>query len=156
MKSITLLLLVGFGIFVFYGNAYAEDGKSYNGSYCDNYYGSQAGDFSHQIDGIKNNASAGRYISCPVLVDQVGNIEGTDTVALYYTGTGTVSCALFSQNANGSTRQSRTGSRANSGWFFIPNITSDDYWGSYSMYCYLPPQGVLNTIWLGEKNVLSK
>ncbi|ADJ28217.1 hypothetical protein [Nitrosococcus watsonii] len=153
MKSIKLIILLAcFGSFALYGNAYAIDGKSYNGSYCTHYYGAQAGDFSYQVDGIKNNANAGRYISCPVLVDQVGNIEGTDKAVLYYTGTGMVSCVLYSQNADGSTRQSRTGSRTNSGWLSIPNITSDDYWGSYSMYCYLPPQGVLNTIWIGEKN----
>ncbi|ABA58292.1 hypothetical protein Noc_1824 [Nitrosococcus oceani ATCC 19707] len=153
MKSITLLLLVGLGGFVLYGNAYALNAHAYNGSYCDNYHGAEVGDFTRGFNGIKNNANAGRYISCPVLVDESGNIDGTDKVALYYTGTGTVSCVLFSQNADGSTRQSRTASRTNSGWLSIPNITDDDYWGSYSMYCYLPPQGVLNTIWVGETNV---
>lgn len=152
MKSITLITLVGLGSLALYSHAHAENGHAYNGSYCDNYYGSKVGDFNHQHNGIKNNASSGRYISCPIIVDEIAKTTGTTRVWLYYTGNGTISCTMFSKNHDGSTRQSRSGSRTNTGWFQIPEITSDNYWGSYSMYCYLPSHGVLNTIWVGEKN----
>jgi len=130
----------------------AENGHAYNGSYCDNYYGSQAGSFNHQHNGIRNNDAAGRYVSCPVIVDEIANTNGTTRVWVHYSGNGTVRCTMFNKNPNGSTRQSRSGSRVNSGWFSIPTFSSDNYWGSYSMYCYLPSKGMLNTIWVGEKN----
>lgn len=152
MKSTTLITLAALGSFAFYGNAYAENGHAYNGSFCDNYYGSQVGNFNHQHNGIRNNTNSGRYVSCPVIVDEIAKTTGTTRVWLYYSGSGKISCSMFSKNGNGTTRQSKTGSRTNSGWFSIPAITSDNYWGSYSMYCYLPPKGILKTIWVGEKS----
>lgn len=152
MKSITLISLAALGVFSLYGNAYAENGHAYNGSYCDAYFGSQAGDFNHRFNGIRNNASSGRYVSCPVIVDEINNTAGTTRVWLHYTGSGTVSCTLFSMRGNGTSLQSKTKSRVNTGGFQIPDITSDDFWGSYSMYCLLPAKGILNTIWVGEKN----
>jgi hypothetical protein len=41
-------------------------------------------------------------------------------------------------------------SRTNAGWLTIPGITTDDYYGSYSMYCLLPAKGTLNTIFFDE------
>ena len=134
------------------GNAFAENGHAYNGSYCDNYFGSQADDFNHQYNGIRNKTSTTRVVSCPVLVDEIANTTGTTKVWVHYTGTGAVSCYLFSMNPNGSASQTRSGNRTNTGWFSIANITSDNYWGSYSMYCFIPSGGVLNTIWLGAKD----
>lgn len=129
-----------------------ENGHAYNGSYCKNYFGSQVGDFNYQTNGIRNLSSSTRYINCPVLVDEIANTSGTTRVWLHYTGNGTVRCTLQSKNGNGTTKQSRSGSRPGTGWFQIPNITADDFWGSYVMYCSLPAAGILNTIWLGENN----
>jgi hypothetical protein len=152
MKGITLAALAGIGFIATSGHALAENGHAYNGSYCDNYYGSQASAFDHQFNGIRNASGAYAYVSCPVVVDEIDNTAGTTQIWVHYTGTGTISCSFFSMNGNGTIRQSQSASRVNTGWFSIPNITTDDYWGSYSMYCGLPANGVLNTIWVGEKN----
>lgn len=150
MRNRALIALFAAAALAVSGYATAENGHAYNGSYCDNYYGSQAGSFDHQHNGIRNALNSNAYVSCPVLVDEINVTTGTSRVWAHYTGTGTVRCTMFSKNGNGSTRQSVVGSRVNTGWFSIASITSDDYWGSYSMYCLLPARGVLNTIWVGE------
>jgi hypothetical protein len=135
--------------------AAAENGLAYNGSYCKAYYGTQTGDFNNQYNGIYNLGSAGRYISCPVVVDEVAVVTGTTRVWLYWranVSTDTISCTLFSMNGDGSVRQSQSANKAGTGWFSIPNLTTDDFWGSYSMYCYLPRFGTLNTVWVGEQS----
>jgi hypothetical protein len=152
MKSITLISLVALGSLALYGNAYAEKVKTYSGSYCGAYFGSQAGDFNHQFNGIMNLAASPRYISCPVIEDSIFHTNGTTKAQLHYTGTGTVSCVLSSNHPNGSSLETKIGMRTNTGWFTIPGISADDYWGAYSMYCQLPSKGVLNTIWFGEKD----
>jgi len=149
----TALAIVAFAALT--GTASAENGHAYNGSYCKTYYGSQSGDFNHQYNGIVNNGTSGRYISCPVLVDEIDATTGTTRVWLNWqtpVASDTISCSLFSMNGNGTIRQSRSASKTGSGWFAISNLTSDDFWGSYSMYCYLPRSGTLSTIWLGEQN----
>lgn len=55
------------------------------------------------------------------------------------------------RNVGGTTKQSKSATKTGTGWFLIPNLTTDDSFGSYSMYCYLPKAGLLNTIWLGEQ-----
>jgi hypothetical protein len=137
------------------GSAAAENGHAYNGSYCNAYFGSQAANFYHQYNGTYNASTAGTYISCPVLVDEIANTTGTTQVWVHWTANAaadTISCYLFSMNGNGTIRQSQGAGKAGSGWFGISNLTTDDYWGSYSMYCYLPRYGNINTIWLGEKD----
>jgi len=133
-------------------SALAENGHSYNGSYCDAYFGNQVGDFNRPARGIRNTRLSGtRLVTCPVIVDEIANRQGTTRVRLHYTGGGRISCTMFSKNGNGTTRQVRTGTRVGTGWFNIQPFTSDAYWGSYSLYCRLPAGGILNTIWVGEK-----
>lgn len=152
MKSTTLTTLAALGFLAMSGNVFAgENGHAYNGSYCNNYFGSEATQFNHQWDGIRNISAASRYVSCPVIVDEIANTSGTTQVWVHWTGAGTLSCYLNSKNGSGTNRQTQSNSRVNTGWLSIPNITSDDYWGSYSMYCYLPASGTLNTVWVGEK-----
>lgn len=133
-------------------NALAGNGHAYNGSYCNPYYGTQSDSFEHRQNGIKNTSSSTKYISCPVIVDEIANTTGTHQTTLHYTGPGTVSCIMFNQHGIGSTRQTQSGTRAGTGWFTIPGFTSDVWGGTYSMYCSLPSGGTLNTIWVNEKN----
>lgn len=152
MKKLILTSIAFAGIAAFGQNAAAADNaQGYNGSYCSNYYGSQATSVNHQYNGIYNLSAGGLYVSCPVIVDEVSNTTGTNWAWVHYTGANTVSCSLFSMNGNGSIRQSQSASRAGTGWFQIPNLTTDDFWGSYSMYCYLPSGGTLNTVHISEK-----
>lgn len=129
----------------------ADDKVAYNGSYCSEYYGSNSASFNHQYNGIHNNSASTLYVSCPVIVDEVNNVTGTNSVWIYYTGANTLSCTLRSMNFNGAIRQSMSANRVGTGWLQIPNITTDDIWGSYSMYCSVPSAGTVNTIVISEK-----
>lgn len=150
MKSITLISLVALGSFALYGNAYADNRHVYNGSYCDNYFGSQVGDFNHQRNGIRNTAASPRLVSCPILVDEVDNLGGTISVWVHYTGAFTANCALHSMNGTGAVLQTVVG--ASNGWFQMPNITVENLFSSYFLECTLPAGGVLNTIRVDENN----
>jgi hypothetical protein len=153
MKSIALISLVALCSLVLQSNAYAENKKTYGGSYCGAYYVSQESDLVHQVSGITNYANAARYISCPVIEDSIFHTNGTVETGFYYTGAGTFTCVLYSMNGDGSIRQTKMGSRANTGWLTLPGITTDDpNGGNYSMYCLLPSQGTLNTIFFGEQD----
>ena len=127
----------------------ADNRQNYNGSYCSSYYGSQATSVGHYYNGAYNGSGAGMYISCPVIVDEASVTTGTNNVWIYTSAAGT-SCTLFSMNGNGTSLQSQWGA-GGPGWFAVPNLTADDYWGSYSMYCYLPAGATLNTISISEK-----
>ena len=63
MKTIAIATLIGLSLSF---DALAENGHAYNGSYCDAYYGSQAGHFNRQHNGIRNLTAGHRLVSCPV------------------------------------------------------------------------------------------
>ncbi|MEM7250220.1 MAG: hypothetical protein AAF493_02280 [Pseudomonadota bacterium] len=130
----------------------AENGHAYNGNHCSAWLGSQSGDFSKGPNGLRNNTPGARYVSCPVVVDEIANTTGTTRQYVYYTGNGTIRCTLQSNNHNGTALQAQSASRVGTGWIFIPQITADAYWGSYAMWCLLPGYGTINTIWVGEQN----
>lgn len=127
----------------------ADNRQNYNGSYCDAYYGSQVGSVNRQYNGVRNSSAGGVYVACPVIVDEASNTTGTNNV-WFHTSTAGTSCVLRSMNGNGSIRQTQSSS-GGPGWVSIANLTTDDYWGSYSMYCYLPAGATLNTISISEK-----
>ncbi|MDD5266434.1 MAG: hypothetical protein PHO08_04805 [Methylococcales bacterium] len=151
MKKI--LALIGLGLLAISGNAFAgEDGKAYNGQGCDNYYSGDSAKFDHQYDGIKNvDSFNAHYVSCPIVVDEIANTKGTTQVYVRWSGSGTLSCYLYSFDVNGAVKQSQSGTLTGGGWLSIPNLNTDDYWGNYSMHCYLPAGGVLQTYWIGEQ-----
>jgi hypothetical protein len=84
-------------------------------------------------------------------VDEINDTTGTTRVWLHYRGAGKITCSLYSKFGNGSNYEVKTGMRVGTGWFRIPNITKDRFWGNYTIFCTIPGQGTLNTIWLGEK-----
>lgn len=132
-------------------NASAENAHTYNGSFCKSYIDSQSGDLQAGTY-MQNNSSSTRYVVCPVVVDEISNTGGTSRVYAHVTGSGSFYCYLYSMNAGGSVRQFKSANRSNTGWIYLPDITTDDYYGSYSMICTLPGRGRLDTVWVAEKN----
>ncbi|MGR6035502.1 MAG: hypothetical protein ACU4EQ_09275 [Candidatus Nitrosoglobus sp.] len=155
MKTITFILLVALGTLVLQANVSAATLATYNGSYCGPYFGNQASDLVRGFNGISNYANAFRYISCPVIEQSVGNTQGVLPTLLKFTGVGTITCAFYSNNADGSMRHTQIVSRTDTGWLTIPSINQDDSFGSYSMYCSLPPRSTLNTIFFEEHDAKS-
>ena len=152
MKYAIKSVLAAVGLLAMAGNAVAGNGHSYNGSYCDNWTAGESEHFLKSMAGIVNLSNRSHGISCPILVDEVGTTTGTSSVWVHFTANGDVGCVLYSLNGNGTIRQSTLNFRTNTGWVNMPNITSDSSWGSYTMYCWLPPYGTLNTIRIIEKN----
>lgn len=132
--------------------SYAENAHSYNGSYCTNYIATDSNKVAHQYNGLRNTSAGSLYVTCPVAVDEVAVTTGTSRVWVHYSGTGTLSCNLYSMNGIGSINQSKFASVTNTNWMNIPNLTSEDFWGSSVIYCNLPANGVINTVWFGENN----
>lgn len=155
MNLKVLFSLAAVAIFAISGSANAENGHAYNGSYCNPYFGNQSADFNHQWDGLSNTSTGSRWVSCPVVVDEIANLTGTSRIWVRWDDGGagsTLTCYLYAMNVNADVGQSQSASDVGGGWFSIPNITTDDFWGNYILYCYLPNRGVLNTVWLGENN----
>lgn len=132
------------------GSALAVNGKSYNGSYCHPYYGNQAGQFRHLANGIKNQSTSSRWITCPPIQDEVDTYNGTFDIRLHWSGSGSIFCTFLSLNYNGSTRQSQFAS-GGPGHISIPNVTRDDNPGSYALSCRLPAGATLNTFRVVER-----
>lgn len=150
MKQVILSSAMVLGAVLASSPLHAENGHNYNGSYCGAYYGSDNSKLNRQINGVYNTSSSGVYVSCPVIEDEIDNTSGTQRV-WFHTSAANTTCVLYSMNGNGTARQAQA-KAGGPGWVNIANLTSDDYWGSYAMYCYLPAGGTLNTIFLGERS----
>jgi len=146
------LILIAF-VYSFGSNMImAQDTKTYNGSYCSAADGNDVQNVLRNLRGIRNNNANAIRISCPIIEDAVNVVTGTQAVRVHYTGPGMFVCNLLSMNGNGSVRESRFEARFGTGWInFNPQITTDDFFGTYSMICSLPTNGTLNTIWFRER-----
>ncbi len=142
-----ILTLVSVMLTVLSSSVYA-DGDNYtsiNGTGCQAYYAGEKAFFENNYSGIRNVSSTTRIVSCPIDKDAVSALGGRSTTWVRWSGTGTISCTLNHGNVN-MTNTFRTGSLLNSGWFSIPVDTSDDFYGSATLWCSLPAGGTLQTV----------
>jgi hypothetical protein len=147
----TILALIGLGLVAISGNAFAaDDAKSYHGQGCDNYFAGDSAKFDHRYDGIRNSDSIEHLVSCPIVVDSTSNTSGTKAVYVHWSGSGTMWCSLYSFDQYGAVKQSQYGTQTGGGWLNIPNLTADDYYGNYSLFCDVPAGGVLQGYWVAE------
>jgi len=152
-KLVKLAAASVLGVFVFPSLAAAENAHVYHGSQCKSAFGEDSGQINSHPFGLRN-LTTDTFVTCPLVVDETDNITGTTRVFVHFTGTDDdrFHCTLYSLNGGGFPRQSVSNYRYGTGWMSFSNITSDDYYGSYAMVCALPSGGVINTIWVGEKN----
>lgn len=163
MKRNILSILALVGFISVSGQAVAEDGHSYNGSFCKPRYGNQSADFRYDYNGIYNASSAYRWVNCPIIEDAINAdnnaaTQGTTRAYLRFTAATTSSrirCYLYSNKSGGASwLQWVYSTRLGSGWLDIDPtpISKDHYWGDYGMYCYVPGRSKINMIWFGEKS----
>ena len=133
------------------GNTFASNQHNYNGNYCSSYYPNQSNDFKRLISGLKNNTGNSRWVSCPVLVDETHKTMGTFRIGLNLTGGGKFTCYMYSLATKGTILYSTSGTANNTGKLFLPAISTDDEFGSYTMNCLIPPYGVINRISIKER-----
>lgn len=103
-KTVLLILC----ILAFTTPAQAET-SIYQGSICQPYWGSQAGDFVTRTNGFQNWASSNRSVTCPIdrqVPWYYGSYDTTIWVYLYNYG-GSTSCSAYARNrSTGSTYDS--------------------------------------------------
>lgn len=155
--SIKHAMAIVFAVAAVVDSASADNSQSANGGSCKPYFGSQAGDFSYGADGIFNQTTSNRLITCPVLVDEVFNTAGTNGVYLHWQAAAaypndTIRCTLWSRFGTGAPRQATAGNLTGSGWVHFGNVANDDILGSYTITCTLPRLGKVNTVWVREKS----
>ena len=151
MKMLKKIIAV-FSLIILAGSAHAIDRSRYNGNVCKAYYGSQTPSFYSTYKGIKNTSLTNKIVTCPIVADAVANTTGTYRTYINWTGTGTLQCVLRSMYSNGTTIQYKSGADVGGGWLTIQPLTSESYWGSFSLYCSLPSKARINTIVLHEKS----
>jgi hypothetical protein len=120
----------------------ADNYTAANGIGCDNYFAADTGQFNHQHDGIKNISAISRYVGCPVDKDAVVILGGLGTTWVRWAGAGNMTCTLTNFNANGVATQTQTGA-GGPGWFAIPPLGGDVFYGTNTMYCKVPAGATL-------------
>jgi hypothetical protein len=151
MKKI--LTLISLCLLALSSTAFA-DGDNYtaaNGTGCDNYYAGDTAQFDHQYDGIRNISASAHWVTCPVDKDSVGsggsvgNLSGLGTTWVHWAGVGTMYCDLNNFDVNGNRTAAQTGSGGGPGWFSIPPLGGDDFYGTNTMRCLVPAGATLQT-----------
>ncbi len=120
---------------------FSYDAKTFHGSECQPYYGSQSGDFNYYTNRIYNTGSSGRWVTCPVVRDNTTNTSGTLGTEIYVSNIAgqTLSCTLYSYDSHGVWVASNYKSTTAGGkQTLFPDVNSSKNMGNYSLSCYLP------------------
>lgn len=127
------------------------DYKTENGATCQAYFGNEEGDIQKRNDGAMNVAAAHRWISCGVPRDNAENLTGTLRLLVYINqgAATTTRCFHRSADTDGASVQTINNSITGPGWLSLDSAVSSSF-GTYMVYCYLPPQVRLSTILVGE------
>ena len=138
MKITINFVIAILGLLISAGPVMAQILHSYNGSSCSKNDDDELAPLVRSVAGIRNTASNTVTVVCPVTVDSVDNIYGTNWTEIHYTGSGFLYCALYNMDGYGSIREVRVGGRSGTGWFRLTGLRYDDWWGSYFLSCSYP------------------
>jgi hypothetical protein len=146
--SIALAVLI---LATFIGSA-AASSTNYNGNSCKTYLASHAPWFDHQANGIRNlHTVYALYINCPLPNDRVTS-SGVST-SLYWTAqnfSDILVCSLAHLDSQGNPKQSTVNIKQWTGWLSLYLPVSETWESNYSLFCLLPPGGILNFIYSTE------
>lgn len=147
LKPISLasaVLFLGFSV-----NSHAIDYKSLPGAVCQSYLGSMEGFVDKRVDGAYNNSNTYQRVTCSVSRDHLTTNAASAGMWVY--ATANTCCVGRSNNNDGSQVSANGGCLGGAnGWI---NVTppASAAWGSYVVYCSVPPQGRIATIAHGEQ-----
>jgi len=127
----------------------AYDWKTYPGSNCESYYGSQAGDFIVGNRSIRNNHStSSRWVICPIVIDNGKAYGGVTVNHRLPTGTNkrTV-CYVFNRTAGGNSYTYGSVSQVSTTTSQRMSINTNKRSNTHYqiLQCLLPPKGELNS-----------
>jgi hypothetical protein len=106
----------------------------HHGSICHNYDRGQANDPDFYADGVKNSATGGRYVICPLVVTHTSG-QTTGSVYIDANTPTPFTCTLYSYNWNDTYLGSK--SATVNGLTFIGTVPANSY-SDHSVLCYLP------------------
>lgn len=139
------------------GSVHATDRKSFSGTVCKSYWGYNGNDdLRYYTSGIMNpSLSKSIFVTCPIDRDNTTNTNGTYRVNVsYYKGDSDGSrlyCMLFSKDYYGSTiatsyNENASGLARYGNGSFMLDVDKSESYGTYVIYCKLPPQSMIKTI----------
>lgn len=144
----TMMLTLAMGAIMSAQVMAADNRVNVSGSYCTAAAGSDAAKVDKTYGGVVNTSANTITVGCPVIMDEVINTGGTNHI--YYNVSAATTCFFASVNGDGTNRALSIGS-GGPGWVSMPNITTDDAWGSYVLGCNLPAGATLRTVSVSEK-----
>lgn len=150
MKNYLLTTLAVMGALSMSLSAQA-DWKSEHGATCQAYFGSQEANIGKYANGATNLSTAYRWVSCGVPRDNVLNTNGTSGLWVYVNSATNLTTTCYHRSAfsNGNPVQTIGPRYGTNGWVYLDSSASAGF-GTYHVYCYLPPGGRLSTVLVNE------
>jgi hypothetical protein len=137
------------GVMLASSPARASEESSTPGNACQPLVISYAPNVAYGLNGTFVNSSTtdGVIASCPIqrdLPDSSGQIWAG--VFVHNPAGHTTTCTLVAADIGGGTMDSEAKTVSGTGWqeIYFSGVTSNTEWGTYSMWCILPPGGILN------------
>jgi hypothetical protein len=160
----SVMALLGAFVMLTPSSAAAQGVKAYPGIFC-RYYSMIGNDTffnpsGYGANGLKNIATAAKYVSCPVIKvgDGYEDVVGSVQIFIQHASTATVTCSLISKNPLnvGETKASPIKAQASSEagtthwysytWNFSTGWDTTD--ATYSIYCSLPASSAVMSYWI--------
>ncbi len=129
-----------------------KDYKTFHGSMCQPYSGSQQADIDHRDNGLYNRGTRTRTVVCPIVRDNVNKTSGMWTDIYVNNPTNSsFNCWVDSRGPYGNVIELKSRTTNSSG---NRNLHIDVYdmvsMGNFNLYCRVPPKGRIASYKTGE------
>jgi hypothetical protein len=141
-KIIAMTCVIAFACLIFIGQANAADRKILPGATCQPNKGSQVADFSYHSTDIRNNSTADRWVTCPVVRDNTINTNGIRLARVHVAGAGLYFFYFDNVKNNGTLGYWDSASRVGTGYVDL-NINKSFKVTPYAILAKLPKGGKL-------------
>ena len=150
MKKLILLIIFIYPFFVYAQDA---DFKSWSGSSCDPYYGTQANKLNKTLNGIKNISNSPVWVTCSPTREYLHGILNVRlSVKINQDYPDYTTCLFTTRNADGEIYTSGYAkTRLDSGWMDL-DITAGDSMAARVLACKLPSATTLSYYFIFESD----
>jgi len=134
-------------------SAQAYDWKSWSGSTCQAFYGSQESRFNKTWSGINNVSSVASWVSCGIVTDRYVETDGTQGGYVWVTAPPGIStiCYHSERTRSGAEVMTKVATRTGTGLIYI-DTTASSSGGHRILACKLFPGVTLNQVYIWEYN----
>ncbi len=129
-----------------------KDYKTFHGSMCQPFSGSQQADIDHRDNGLYNRGARTRIVVCPIVRDNVNKTNGVwVSIFVNNPANSTFNCWADSRGPYGNVIELKHKTTDSSG---NQNLKIDVYdmvaMGNFNLYCRVPPKGRIASYKTGE------